>query len=526
MMGRWKCRGRVVALCAGVLLSLDAIAHDVQGQPTPSDTTTETTGGSAAAMLAQARAALDSGQFAMAEAIYNSTIASARDSATKGEGYFGRAYSAQRRLMADRDSLAAPDAKKIAEDYRRAGVLQPSIALAAASNGSAALQAAGLKDAAVQLLRESPQRTGTWAPTLLRIGELFESQGLGDSAHAYIALALRADTSSADALHALRAKLRLSARPGAGDSLLALSAAFLRRPDAASFVEDALLDFLETSVANGRVADSSLVLCARVWAVMGLGPKSFSLSEESRLRRILTRHPETRIIIEPMLDAYRSRAGDELFHDTPGWWHKNDSRRAAWSRMLGSLGDSYNGSGSPLLAESYYEAAVGLPNPRFEQSWIDLDALLPLALLYAQRAEGRGRADELVRRVDELTDMLFYGKMRAIEAGDFQRIRYFHMTLGALFAAQERWGDGPRGAVYQLENMRRMTAKANEILHAGLTDPPELMEKLARGYEVTGQTTNARRVAAETVAAYGRLGRTSDAARVAARFRVDGMLAK
>jgi len=506
-------RGRAVALCVGTLLSVAAAADNLQGQPTQS------------AMLARAKAALDSGRFAVAEAIYDSTIASARDSATKGQGYFGRAYSSQRLLMADRDLLAAAEAKAIVEDYRRAAELEPSLVLPATSNGSAALQAAGLKDAAVQLLRERSQGEPRPldAPALLRIGELFESQGRIDSASVYVTRALRADRSSADVL---RAQLRLSVRRGAGDSLLALSAASLKRPDAAALVEDALLDYLETPSARGRLADSSLVLCARAWAVMGLGPASFALSEESRLRRVLTLHPETRPVIEPMLDAYRPRAGNERFRDTSPWWQRNSSRRAAWSRMLRSLGDSYNGSGKSLIAESYYEAAVGLPNPRFEQSWIDLDALLPLALLYAQRAEGRGQADELVQRVDELTNMLFYGKMQAIQAGDYQRIRYFHMTLGALFAAQERWGEGPRGAIYQFEHMRLMTAKANSTERAGLTDPAELLEKLARGYEVTGRTADARRVAAETVTAYGKLGKKSDAARVAARFRLEGMLAR
>jgi hypothetical protein len=504
-------RGRTVALCAGTLLSLAAAAHNVESQPT----------GSAA--LARAKAALDSGQFAVAEAIYDSTIASARDSATKGQGYFGRAYASQRRLMADRDSLAASEAKAIVDDYRRAAELDPSLAQPAASNGSAALQAAGQKDAAVELLRERTQGAPLNAAALLRIGELFESQGLRDSANIYVARAARADVSSTEVL---RAQLRLRARRGEGDSLLALSATFLKRPDAAPVVEDALLDFLETRAARGALADSSLVLCARAWAVMGLGPASFSLSEETRLRGILRLHPETKPIIEPIFDAYRPRAGNALFHDTSDWWRRNNSRHAAWSRMLRSLGDSYNGSGKPLIAESYYEAAVGLPNAQFEQPWIDLDALLPLALLYTQRAEGRSRADELVQRVDELTNMLFYGKMQAIQEGNPQRIRYFHMTLGALYAAQERWGEGARGAIYQLEHMRQMTELANRTASEKLMDPPELLEKLARGYQVTGRTADARRVAAETVTAYGNLGKKSDAARVAARFSLEGMLAR
>ena len=116
--------------------------------------------------------------------------------------------------------------------------------------------------------------------------------------------------------------------------------------------------------------------------------------------------------------------------------------------------------------------------------------------------------------------------MQAIQEGNPQRIRYFHMTLGALYVAQERWGEGARGAIYQLEHMRQMTALANQTAREKLMDPPELLEKLARGYEVTGRTADARRVAAETVSAYGKLGKKSDAARVAARFSLEGSLAK
>ncbi|MEO8620832.1 MAG: hypothetical protein ABI625_07195 [bacterium] len=501
---------------AGVVLLSLVMGSNVQAQAVSA----------AAAALGRARVALDSGQFLAAEGFYNSTIELALDSRLKSDGYFGRAYAAQRRLLADRDSLTAADARKIADDYRLAGELSPSIALDAASNAVVALQAAGLKAAAdsfrlaaIAKLAGGPGGNGPLrpidAPSLVRLGELFEKQGMRDSARSYFSRALRSDSSSTDALRAL---LRFNSRSGNADSVLRISSVMLKRPAAAQLVEGALLDLLDTPLARGRIADSSLVLCARAWAVMGLGPASFALSEETRLRRILEKNPEVRPIIEPMLDAYRPRKNDERFRDTSPWWRKDVGRRAAWSQMLRSLGDSYSGSGDPLVAESFYEAAVGLPNPSFEQAWIDLDALLPLAQLYAQRAEGRKQSDELVTRVDELTNMLFYGKMRAIEAADYQRIRYFHMTLGAMFAAQERWGDGPRGAIYQLENMRRMTVKANQTANAGLSDPPELLEKLAKGYVINKDAANARRTAADAVEAYKRLGRTTDAARVSTQI--------
>jgi tetratricopeptide (TPR) repeat protein len=476
-------------------------------------------------MLARAKATLDSGLFARAESIYDSTIALAQQPSLKGDAYFGRAYAAQRRLMADSDSLSAADAKRIADDYRSAVSLHPALAAAARSNESVALQAGGLKEDAVKALQRlrPVQGRGTDglppdAAALVRIAGLFEKQGQNDSARVYISRALKLDSSSSDAW---RAKLMFTARTGAADSLLKLSAKAVDSPATASIVEDALLTFLTAAEGRSRVVDSSWVLCARAWATMRLGPTSFSLNEDGKLRSILARSAEANVVLAPILDAYRPRAGEETYRNpSQNWWLANDGRRSAWSHMLRSLGDSYNATGNTAIAASYYEAAVGLPNPQFEHAWVDLDALLPLALIYAQRAEGRARTDDLVKRVDELTNMLFYGKMRAIEDGDYQRIRIFHMTLGAMFAAQERWGDGPRGAVYQLENMRKMTTKANEKSHAGLTDPPELLEKLAKGYQVTGNAAQARSTAVAAVSAYQRLGKTSDAARVSTQFGV------
>jgi hypothetical protein len=498
--------------CAAALAALALLASTARGQ--------------AAMMLVRARTALDSGQFARAEAIYDTTIAVARDSASQGNAYFGRAYSAQRRLMAEHDSLGAADARRIADDYRRAAALRPALVDAAASNESVALQAGGLRDEAVKALQRRGAAAGRGrggyqrsdAAAFVRIGGLFEKQGQGDSARVYLSRAVRADASSNDAL---RAKLMFNARSGAGDSLLALSARAVDSVATASIAEEALLAFLESAAARSRVVDSSWILCARAWSTMRLGPTSFALTENGKLRGILANNPDAAVIITPMLEAYRPRGGGELYRDgRQDWWHANESRLSAWSHMLRALGDSYNATGNTVVAASYYEAAVGLPNPQFEHAWVDLDALLPLALIYTQRAEGRGRADDLVRRVDDLTNMLFYGKMRAIEAGDYQRIRIFHLTLGAMFAAQERWGDGPRGAVYQLENMRKMTAKANATTHAGLTDPPELLEKLATGYRAVGNATLATRTAADAALGYRRLGRTEDAARVTTRFNV------
>ncbi|MEP7001391.1 MAG: hypothetical protein ABI969_12985, partial [bacterium] len=245
----------------------------------------------AAGALGRARVALDSGQFLSAEAFFNNTIEWALDATTKSNGYFGRAYAAQRRLMADSDSLSAADARKIADDYRLAAELRPSIALDAASNAAAALQSAGLNTAADSFrLAAIAKRVGggdggprlppvITAASLLRLGELFEKQGMRDSARSYFTRALQSDSSSTDALRAL---LRFNGRSDNADSLLRISSAMLKRPAAAQLVESALLDLLDTPLARGRIADSSLVLCARAWAVMGLGPASFTLSEETR----------------------------------------------------------------------------------------------------------------------------------------------------------------------------------------------------------------------------------------------------
>jgi len=161
----------------------------------------------AAAALGRARVALESGEFQSAEEFFNNTILLAQDSTMRSNGYFGRAYAVQRRLMADRDTLSVADARKIADDYRLAGELRPSIALDAASNAATALQAAGLQAAAdsfrlAAIANRGGGRGGgpprpTDAASLVRLGELFEKQGMQDSARSYFNRALRLQATAA-----------------------------------------------------------------------------------------------------------------------------------------------------------------------------------------------------------------------------------------------------------------------------------------------------------------------------------------
>ena len=160
--------------------------------------------------------------------------------------------------------------------------------------------------------------------------------------------------------------------------------------------------------------------------------------------------------------------------------------------------------------------AFGWPNASLHERWVDLDAMLPLAIIYAHRASTAPQSDSLSRLIEAYTGFLFRGKGASYAAGDIQRERYFHMTLGALFAERAQWGDGPmdaRGAVFQLEHMRQLSSLLSRQTRRPVSDPPELLEQLVRGYRAQGRRIDADRVACEVRDAYGRLGRAQDRSR-------------
>jgi hypothetical protein len=249
-----------------------------------------------------------------------------------------------------------------------------------------------------------------------------------------------------------------------------------------------------------------------------VAPLYFAGAFRSSLQSVGARTPAVHAGVDALVDAYQLRDGANPYREPAGadWWHATAFRHAAWSSTLRSLGDWYDRVGNDRLAASYYEAAIGYPYGSLGETWIDLDALLPLAVIYSHGTEPY--------KLDALVERLFNAKGGAYHDHDVRRERYFHMALGGLFSARGQWGQGPwdvRGAIFQLEAMRRLTPIVARQTGTALRDPPELLEKLVLGYRTLdraspteGYGKTALALAREVRSAYLESGQNEDVVRV------------
>lgn len=478
-----------------------------------------------AAAVARGDQMLKSGRYRQAELEYATAAAWAgADASLKARAIFGRALAGQQGSVADSgpgrplDSLLA--------GYLAARRLDSTRLFAAASNNAGLLlRAEGRHREALAYFLDAGATADPSRPYfLVNAGRELERLERPDSAGTLYRQALEADRGYGEARQAL---LQLYGRRQSPDSLLALSRRWGAEAGSAEAVNDALVEFLRAGAQAGdEAAGRVLVALVENWGAATLSPRAFDRAYRERLTAVARRYPGLSPAIAAVEHAYSQRDTLDLYVEPASaeWWHqwrRDSPRRKAWSSCLRSLGDRYNQGGSQggsrAVAASYYEAAVGLPKTDFAQPWLDLDALLPLGAIYVSRARDPGQDPRGVERLTRLTDQLFMGKGAAYGANDLRRIRAFHMTLGHMYADQKQWGDSrnPRSAIFQLDRMRQVTARLRDEEGADVSDPPQLVEQLARGYAATGDLRRARALSGEAKAGYERLGRRAEAARIA-----------
>jgi Tfp pilus assembly protein PilF len=476
---------------------------------------------SAAARVRVADVLLKGGNYAEAQALYaEAARASAGDTRIRARAFFGLALASQQGAAVD--SAASTPLDSLLAAYRAARTLDSARYYGPASNNAGlVLRERGRHREALRYFLDAastphPAR----AYFYLNAGHEYQTLGLTDSASGMYRRALQVDSGYTEARQALL--VLYAARPSS-DSLLALARRWGADPAAAAAVNDAILEVLARPAAPGEAeSDALLVALVRNFATTGLGVSQFADAYAPRLAEIEGRQPRLAGPIRTLREAYgRRRPGDLYRAPTDvSWWHQgrsSEGRRKAWSSMLRVIGDWYNQNDSADLAASFYEAAVGYPNTNFAAGWIDLDALLPLGVIYVSRLDTAGHDPGAVERLNQLTDQLFMGKGAAYQSGDLRRIRSFHITLGKMYADRGLWGDmyNARSAVFQLERMQMMTRRMREEGDTTAFDPPQLLEALARGYYTTSRQFEGRRTAKAAIAAYERLGRQQEAARVA-----------
>lgn len=469
--------------------------------------------------MVSARAMLERGAFRDAEAIYSAAIAvlPPNERALVAGAYFGRAFAAQQRFVSGDTAGVPVRADSVVRDYRQAASLNPeNLGAAAQNNIGLVLRASGRHAEAARAFRlaadaaasasASERATYEW-----QAGRELEAVGETEAARSAYAAALTADPTNAEVCAAL---LDLLARRYPADSAIGRAARWVSDTARAKLVNDGMIALLlrESPAVSEESAARALVVLASSWATVRVGPTYFTTMLAEPLRRIAARHSSLGDAVAALTDAYAPRSPARAYVEPPRarWWHRDpdrpDGAYAVWSTVLRSIGDTYNQRGTDVadLARSYYEAALSgdLTSPH-----IDRKAMLPLALIYIQtfNTDGAARLQDGTRR---FTDRLFDAKGAAYRAGDYERIRDFHTTLGALYAAQGKWtGDGAQNAEFQLEGMRRATRELAARESKRLVDPPDLLEKLATHYEREGKTAQAAEVKVQLRDSYRRVGR-------------------
>jgi tetratricopeptide (TPR) repeat protein len=462
----------------------------------------------------QAKHLMGAAHYSQAAGLYSRLLEQlpAQDT-TRARLLFQRALALHRRGLSGRDSNVSGGDTSALADYRAARSQDSGAYFAAASaNAAVLLRSLGRHAEAYEYFRDAarvahPAR----AYFLFNAGREAEALGLPDSAAADYDRALSAQGNYAEARRAL---LDLYLRRNRVEVVVALAAKWGSRVRDADVVNDALLDVLGRPGTDTVQLAAALVQLASNDAAAGLSPVEYGRLRRGRLDSIAASQRWLASPVSELLHVHEVREWDRPFQVSDGgdWWAVSDQRHHVWSVTLRTIGDWYNAGGKRTIAESYYEAALGYPyHHSLDQRWVDLDALVPLAGLYADRPPG-----VTGRPLDDFVDQLFAAKGAAYLDNDLHRAREFHMALGALFAQRHQWEGIPAGAIFQLERMRDVTSTlaAGGGSGQGAQDPPELLELLVIGYQTMGNVDSARVLAAAVRAAYATLGRRDGVARM------------
>jgi tetratricopeptide (TPR) repeat protein len=471
--------------------------------------------------LRQARALLDAGAYRQAESSYVELARVLFNERYRGPAYFGRALAAQQRLTSG-DTLEPPvTLDTITRAYDTAVSLLPGELRAPAENNIALLyQTLGRHREALEHFRAASDASHGVAKAAywVRIGG--EHEALNEFYRAFQAYdrALTHDSASTEAVRGVLRALVADAPPRA-----VLERADRWRNDTATapLVLDAMTGLLlRESRPTESEAKTALVYFAAAIPVARVGPPSFAAKFREPLLRIRSARRELAPGVEALIEAYNERDARSRFREAPSasWWRNNaQDGRAAWSGVLRWLGDWYNEQDADVLAASYYETAIGRGAEGLMDPSVDRKALVPLALIYAK--SDKASAQRLQYSVGQFTEMLFSAKGAAYERNDLEQIRDLHTTLGTYYAEKGKWtGDGAENAEFQLSRMRDVTKKL-EGTGKRVSDPPELLAKLALHYEATDRPQLAQPITREVRARYEQRGRPDKADSLFVRVR-------
>ena len=199
----------------------------------------------------------------------------------------------------------------------------------------------------------------------------------------------------------------------------------------------------------------------------------------------------------PALAPLRQAVRGELPDPSRNWWSETAPRREAWARFLLVIGEQVSPPVPPTTERIWLSALAQVKsNP---SSGASLELRRALALLYVQHPED----DPDHRKLQQLVEQIFVGKMQAIRSNDLEAQQRYHSALGLIFADEQAWGSDydAHGAIFQLTSTLEV---ANERYRAeGIYQPlPEIRELLAHVYEKTDRPRDAAKLHWDAVLAY------------------------
>lgn len=254
--------------------------------------------------------------------------------------------------------------------------------------------------------------------------------------------------------------------------------------------------------------------CYQQAIVLGID-KNPTLADKALIRWAALRASEGGISLSALIDlperkGWASSGYQELLalFQAPGesvkalsWWKQDKSARDSMSRVLHSMGAYAQGEGDLPLSATLYQAAFDIApqtqlygqSPSEGQGNAKLQSALALIELHhilRQKGTRDTLAQDVMRKLAPIIDMLFHGKGDAYARNDITDILKFHTILGTIYHAEKQWVSPsswePEGAIFQLSHALRASDKISQN-DPGRYDPiPHIATLLAGAYRAVG----------------------------------------
>jgi tetratricopeptide (TPR) repeat protein len=198
-------------------------------------------------------------------------------------------------------------------------------------------------------------------------------------------------------------------------------------------------------------AQRLLAVLVRYFVAARIDPRQFRKNEWPALRSLSERGPRLAPAIKQIATAYEGkvptfveRGSARGFFDA---WSPESWKSEPFSRLLKTIGDSYDRAEQPRQALALYSGAWSLDPTNTE-------AALYVALILRDHADGLDPGGRLLSR---MTESVFEEKGIAYQKQDWLNILRQHVLLATLFEKEGKWGPrgNPRSAIFQWTNALR-----------------------------------------------------------------------